>query len=216
MLVSVALVGGVLSRSYNPPMPADRLARQIAFLVEADRLKSVTRRTSLIDGSRLENSAEHSWHLALAAIILREYAAAPVDLVRVLELVVVHDLVEIDAGDAFAYDTAAQSIRAQREEAAADRLFGLLPPEQAEYVRDLWEEFEARQTIESQFANALDRLQPLLQNASSGGGSWRTHDLTRADVLRRMAPVETAMPAIWPTVVEIVDAFCAAGVLKST
>ena len=197
-------------------MPADRLTRQIAFLVEADRLKSVIRRTSLIDGSRLENSAEHSWHLALAAIILREYAAAPVDLVRVLELVVVHDLVEIDAGDAFAYDAAAQSIRAQREEAAADRLFGLLPPEQAAYVRDLWEEFEARQTIESQFANALDRLQPLLQNASSDGGSWRTHDLTRADVLRRMAPVETAMPAIWPTVVEIVDAFCAAGVLKST
>ena len=195
-------------------MPADRLARQIAFLVEADRLKSVTRRTSLVDGSRLENSAEHSWHLALAAIILREYAAAPVDLVRVLELVVVHDLVEIDAGDAFAYDAAAQSIRAQREEAAADRLFGLLPPEQAAYVRDLWEEFEARQTIESQFANALDRLQPLLQNASAGGGSWRTHDLGRADVLRRMSPIETAMPAIWPTVVEIVDAFCAAGVLK--
>jgi len=197
-------------------MPADRLARQIAFLVEADRLKSVTRRTSLVDGSRLENSAEHSWHLALAAIILREYAAAPVDLVRVLELVVVHDLVEIDAGDAFAYDAAAQSIRAQREEAAADRLFGLLPPQQAAYVRDLWEEFEARQTIESQFANALDRLQPLLQNASAGGGSWRTHDLGRADVLRRMSPIETAMPAIWPTVVEIVDAFCAAGVLKST
>lgn len=197
-------------------MPADRLTRQIAFLVEADRLKSVIRRTPLIDGSRLENSAEHSWHLALAAITLREYAAASFDLVRVLELVVVHDLVEIDAGDAFAYDAAAQSIRAEREEAAADRLFGLLPPEQAAYVRDLWEEFEVRQTIESQFANALDRLQPLLQNASSGGGSWRTHDLSRADVLRRMAPVETAMPAIWPTVVEIVEAFCAAGVLKST
>jgi putative hydrolases of HD superfamily len=197
-------------------MPADRLARQIAFLVEADRLKSVIRRTPLIDGSRLENSAEHSWHLALAAIILREYAAASVDLVRVLELVVVHDLVEIDAGDAFAYDVVAQSIRAQREEAAADRLFGLLPPDQNEYVRALWQEFEARQTMESRFANALDRLQPLLLNASSGGGSWRTHDLTRADVLRRMAPVETAMPAIWPTVVEIVDAFCAVGVLKST
>ena len=195
-------------------MPADRLARQIAFLVEADRLKSVIRRTSLIDGSRLENSAEHSWHLALAALVLREYAAAPIDLLRVLELVVVHDLVEIDAGDAFAYDAAAQSIREEREAAAADRLFGLLPAEQGEYVRDLWEEFEARQTMASQFANALDRLQPLLQNASSGGGSWRTHDLTRADVLRRMAPIETAMPAIWPTVVEIVQAFCATGVLK--
>lgn len=197
-------------------MPADRLARQIAFLVEADRLKSITRRTSLIDASRLENSAEHSWHLALAAIVLREYVATPVDSLRVLELVVVHDLVEIDAGDAFAYDAAAQSIRARREQDAADRLFGLLPVGQSEYVRELWEEFEARQTMESRFANALDRLQPLLQNASSGGGSWRTHDLTRDDVLRRMAPIETAMPEVWPTVVEIVDAFCAAGVLQSS
>jgi putative hydrolase of HD superfamily len=194
-------------------MAADRLARQIAFLVEADRLKSITRRTSLIDGSRLENSAEHSWHLALAAIVLREHGATPVDALRVLELVIVHDLVEIDAGDAFAYDTAAQSIRAEREQNAADRLFGLLPDGQAEYLRELWEEFEARQTIESRFANALDRLQPLIQNASSGGGSWRTHDLTRDDVLRRMAPIETAMPEVWPTVVEIVDAFCEAGVL---
>jgi 5'-deoxynucleotidase YfbR-like HD superfamily hydrolase len=195
-------------------MPADRLARQIAFIVEADRLKSIIRRTPLIDGSRLENSAEHSWHLALAALVLREYVAESVDLLRVLELVTVHDLVEIDAGDAFAYDAAAQSMRAAREQAAADRLFGLLPDDQTEYVRALWEEFEAQATMEARFANALDRLQPLLQNANSGGGSWRTHDLTRADVLRRMAPVETALPALWPSVVEIIDRFCAAGVLR--
>ena len=195
-------------------MPADRLARQIAFIVEADRLKSIIRRTPLIDGSRLENSAEHSWHLALAALVLREYVAEPVDLLRVLELVTVHDLVEIDAGDAFAYDAAAQSMKAAREQAAADRLFGLLPDDQTEYVRALWEEFEAQATMEARFANALDRLQPLLQNANSGGGSWRTHDLTRADVLRRMAPVETALPALWPSVVEIIDRFCAAGVLR--
>jgi putative hydrolase of HD superfamily len=195
-------------------MPADRLASQIAFLVEADRLKLVERRTPLVDGSRLENSAEHSWHLALAALILREYVPEPVDLVRVLELVTVHDLVEIDAGDAFAYDPAAQSARAAREQAAADRLFGLLPAEQSAYVRCLWEEFEAQVTPESRYANALDRMQPLLLNASSGGGSWRTHDLTGADVLRRMAPIETVMPALWPTVVEIVDAFRAAGVLR--
>lgn len=200
---------------YNRAMPSDRLASQFAFLVEADRLKSVERRTPLVDGSRLENSAEHSWHLALAALILREYVPEPVDMVRVLELVTVHDLVEIDAGDAFAYDPAAQASRAAREQAAADRLFGLLPAEQSASLRRLWEEFEAQDTSESRFANALDRIQPLLQNASSGGGSWRTHDLTRADVLRRMAPIETAMPALWPTVVEIVDAFCAAGVLRA-
>jgi putative hydrolase of HD superfamily len=195
-------------------MPAERLARQIAFIVEADRLKSIVRRTPLVDDSRLENSAEHSWHLALAAMVLREYVAEPVDLFRVLELVTVHDLVEIDAGDAFAYDAAAQSTKALREQAAADRLFGLLPADQSEYVRALWEEFEAQSTMEARVANALDRFQPLLQNASSGGGSWRTHDLTRAAVLRRMAPVETALPALWPSVVEILDRFSAAGVLR--
>jgi putative hydrolase of HD superfamily len=200
---------------YNPAMTDGRLTQQIAFLVEADRLKSISRRTPLVDGSRRENSAEHSWHLALAAMILREYAAERVDLLRVLELVTVHDLVEIDAGDAFAYDAAAQSARAARELAAADRLFGLLPADQAGYVRGLWEEFEAQETVEARVANALDRFQPLLQNAHSGGGSWRTHDLTRADVLRRMAPVERALPTLWPSVVGIIDSFCDLGVLRS-
>jgi len=196
-------------------MTDGRLTQQIAFLVEADRLKSVNRRTPLVDGSRRENSAEHSWHLALAAMILGEYAADRVDLLRVLELVTVHDLVEIDAGDAFAYDSAAQSAKTARELAAADRLFGLLPADQTAYVRGLWEEFEAQETMEARVANALDRFQPLLQNAHSGGGSWRTHDLTRADVLRRMAPVEHAFPTLWPSVVGIIDSFCDLGVLRA-
>jgi putative hydrolase of HD superfamily len=196
-------------------MTEDRLTQQIAFLVEADRLKSVIRRTPLVDGSRRENSAEHSWHLALAAMILREYVAEPVDLLRLIELVTIHDLVEIDAGDAFAYDDAAQSAKAARELAAADRLFGLLPADQTSYVRGLWEEFETQETIEARVANALDRFQPLLQNAHSGGGSWRTHDLTRADVLRRMAPVEHALPTLWPVVVQVIDSFCDLGVLRS-
>jgi 5'-deoxynucleotidase YfbR-like HD superfamily hydrolase len=196
-------------------MTEDRLTQQIAFLVEADRLKSVIRRTPLVDGSRRENSAEHSWHLALAAMILREYVAEPVDLLRLIELVTIHDLVEIDAGDAFAYDDAAQSAKAARELAAADRLFGLLPADQTSYVRGLWEEFETQETIEARVANALDRFQPLLQNAHSGGGSWRTHDLTRADVLRRMAPVEHALPTLWPVVVQVIDSFCDLGVLRA-
>jgi len=196
-------------------MTEDRLTQQIAFLVEADRLKSVIRRTPLVDGTRRENSAEHSWHLALAAMILREYVAEPVDLLRLIELVTIHDLVEIDAGDAFAYDDAAQSAKAARELAAADRLFGLLPADQTSYVRGLWEEFETQETIEARVANALDRFQPLLQNAHSGGGSWRTHDLTRADVLRRMAPVEHALPTLWPVVVQVIDSFCDLGVLRS-
>ena len=171
---------------------ATRLDQQIRFLVEADKLKAVARRTKLLDGSRFENSAEHTWHLMLLALILREHTTGSIDLLRALEIVAVHDLVEIDAGDTFAYDTAGQSTKAAREEAAADRVFGLLPDDQRDYVRGLWEEFEARVTPEAQFANALDRLQPLILNAHSSGGSWLDQALTRDDVLRRMAPVAQA------------------------
>jgi putative hydrolases of HD superfamily len=192
----------------------DRLEQQIAFLVEADKLKNVLRRTALVDSSRLENSAEHSWHLVLAALVMREYVVGDCDVLRAIELMAIHDLVEIDAGDTFAYDTAGQATKAIREVAAADRIFSLLPSEQATYFRALWEEFEAQETSESRFANALDRFQPLLQNAYSGGGSWRTHSLTRAQVLQRMAPVETALPRLWPTVLKIVDSYCATGLLR--
>src|SRR5215467_6436021 len=123
---------------------AHRLQQQIAFLIEADKLKAVTRRTRLVDDSRLENSAEHTWHVLLGALVLREYFAEPCDLVHVLELLAVHDLVEIDAGDTFAYDTAGLGTKPDRERAAADRLYGLLPPDQTAYFRALWEEFEAQ------------------------------------------------------------------------
>lgn len=193
---------------------SDRLARQIAFLVEADRLKTVLRRTSLMDGSRSENSAEHSWHLALAAIVLREYGSPDVDLVRVLEMLVVHDLVEIDAGDTFAYDHEGLATKEERERAAADRIFGLLPADQAAHVRGVWDEFEAHATLEARFANALDRLQPLLQNAQSGGGTWRQPGVTRDAVLQRMAPIARELPGLWSTVTGVIDAFCDAGVLR--
>ena len=196
-------------------MPNERLAQQIAFLIEADKLKNILRRTPLADSSRLENSAEHSWHLVLVAMIVREYAASPIDLLRVIEMVAVHDLVEIDAGDTFAYDSAGLATKVGREITAADRIFGLLPGDQRSYVRSLWEEFEAQDTPESRFANALDRLQPFLLNAHAQGGSWRTHNLSRDQVLKRMAPIESAMPQIWPLVVQVIDAFCAAGVIAS-
>jgi putative hydrolase of HD superfamily len=194
---------------------SDRLGRQLAFLVEADKLKGILRRTSLMDASRRENSAEHSWHLVLAALVLREHAAPGLDLSRVLEMLAVHDLVEIDAGDTFAYDAVELVTKSAREVAAAERLFGLLPPEQAAYFRALWEEFEIQQTREARFANALDRLQPLLQNAHSGGGTWRHEGVTRAKVLERMAPIQTEMPDLWPMVTEVIDTFCAAGVLRT-
>ncbi len=196
-------------------MPGDRLAQQIAFLVEADKLKGILRRTPLVDASRQENSAEHSWHLVLAAMVMREHADPTLDFFRVFEMAIVHDLVEIDAGDTFAYDAVAIETKAEREQAAANRIFGLLPGDQRDRFRALWEEFEAAETKESRFANALDRLQPLLQNAHSGGGSWRTHDLNREQVLNRMAPIETAMPDVWPAVVGVIDAFCASGLIRS-
>lgn len=189
----------------------DRIAQQLAFIVEIDRLKSVLRRTWLCDHSRLENSAEHSWHLATMAVLLAEHAESSVDVSRVTRMVLVHDIVEIDAGDTYAYDDAANGSREAREQAAAERIFALLPEDQGTELRTLWEEFEARVTPDARYAAALDRLQPLLNNDRSGGGSWRSHHVTRAQVLERMQPIQDALPAFWPTVLEIVDRHCALG-----
>lgn len=187
-----------------------RLEQFIEFLIEADKLKKILRRTLLADASRQENSAEHSWHLALSAMVLEEYAAEPVELRRVVEMVVVHDLVEIDAGDTFAYDVAGNATRRERECAAADRLFGLLPPDAVARLRSLWEEFESRATPEARFATAVDRIQPFLQNVKAGGGTWKIYGLRREQVLERMDPVRTALPALWPMVTRAVDDFFAA------
>ncbi|HEX8245712.1 MAG TPA: HD domain-containing protein [Longimicrobium sp.] len=189
----------------------DPFARRIRFALEADRLKGVLRRTRLVDGSRHENSAEHSWHLALLAMLLADTAAPEVDAARVVRMLLVHDLIEVDAGDTFAFDTAGYLDKSDRERAAADRLFGLLPGEQGDELRALWEEFEAEETPDARFAVALDRFQPLLLNFYGGGGSWAEHGITRAQVLQRMAPIEHGAPALWPFVLRLVDRACAAG-----
>lgn len=190
-------------------MAASRLQQQIAFLLEADQLKSILRRTPLIDNSRQENSAEHSWHLTLAALTLQDYAPHGTDLPHALQLLIVHDLVEIDAGDTFAYDTAQLASKESRERAAAERIFGLLPDDLGRQFHGWWTEFEEMATPTARFANALDRLQPLLLNMHSGGGSWRTHRVTRRQVLDRMKPIESWMPAAWPLVIDIIDRACA-------
>ena len=192
---------------------SDRLARQLAFILEADKLKAIERRTPLVDNSRQENSAEHSWHLALAALALIEYAPAGTDLLHAVRLVTVHDLVEIDAGDTFAYDPAQHESKAARELAAAERIFGLLPEDTGTELREWWKEFEAMQTPSARFANALDRLQPLLLNMHSGGGSWRSHRVARSQVLQRMSPIQLWMPALWPFVLGTIDRACAAGLI---
>ena len=195
-------------------MSSDRLAPQIEFLVEADRLKGILRRTPLVDGSRRENSGEHSWHLVLFAMVLHEHLDGDCDLLHVLEMLAVHDLVEIDAGDTFAYDADGHETKEERERLAADRVFGMLPADQGSRLRALWEEFEGQQTIEARFANALDRLQPLLQNSRAGGGSWKDHDLSRTQVMRRMAPIEHTLPTAWPMVVRVIDSFCRSGMIQ--
>jgi putative hydrolase of HD superfamily len=192
-----------------------RLDQQLSFVVELDKLKNVIRQTLLIDNSRRENSAEHSWHLAMMAALMQEYAEEPVDLLRTVKMLLVHDVVEIDAGDTFAYDTTGYVDKDHREQKAADRIFGLLPEEQGRELRGLWEEFEARKTPESKYANALDRLQPLLHNARTEGGTWRTHNVTRDKVLKRMEPIKIGMPRIYPMVESVIEEACAAGWIKT-
>lgn len=197
-------------------MSPNRLAQQIAFLEEIDRLKGVLRRTALIDRSRLENSAEHSWHLAMMGLVLAEHAPEGTDTAHAVRMLLVHDLVEIDAGDTFAYDPGAHHDKAAREAAAADRLFALLPPDLETELRALWEEFEAGATREARFANALDRFSGLLQNWGGGdGGTWRQHGVTRDAVLRRMEPIRGGAPALWPFVAGVVEAATAAGFIAT-
>jgi len=188
-----------------------RLEQQISFILEIDKLKTVLRQTLLCDRSRRENSAEHSWHLAVMAVLMAEYAPGPVDVARVVKMVLVHDVVEVDAGDTFAYDAPGNIGKEDRERKAAKRIFGLLPAEQGKELKALWEEFEARETTEAKFANALDRLQPLLHNSRTEGGTWKIHNVNRKQVMWRMDPVREGMPEVWPLVLKIVDDACGCG-----
>ncbi len=182
------------------------MERQLAFIREADRLKTVLRRTSVGDRSRLENSAEHSWHLALMALVWAGQAPPGVSVDRVVRMLVVHDLVEIDAGDTFAFDAAANGDKAERERAAADRLFGMLPADVGAELRGLWEEFEAGDSADARMANALDRFGALVQNTQQpDGGTWAAHGISREAILRRMDPIREGLPALWPYVMSVVD-----------
>lgn len=192
--------------------PAQRLAQQVEFLVEVDKLKEVLRRTVTTQSRRSENSAEHSWHFALMAATLAEHANAKnLDVLRVLKMALVHDLVEIDAGDTFAYDTTGMAGQHEREARAADRIFGLLPPDQAAEFRALWDEFEAKQTPEAQFALACDRFQPMLLNVRTEGHAWRQHGITQDRVLARNAAVANGSSAVWDYAVKMIDEAVARG-----
>ena len=186
-------------------MTGERLEGQLAFVREIDQLKNVLRQTQLLDGSRSENSAEHSWHLSLMAIVLAEHAAQEIDLLRVLKMLLVHDIVEIDAGDTFCYDDEAALDKEEREQKAADRIFQLLPSDLAADLRALWDEFEGRATPEARFATALDRLQPMLHNVGNRGGSWKEHGITRRRVEERNCVIEDGAPDLWSAARKMLD-----------
>ncbi|MDB5408961.1 MAG: 5-nucleotidase [Rhodospirillales bacterium] len=199
--------------SVMDPAGIDRLSQQIGFILEIDKLKTVLRQTLLIDQSRRENTAEHSWHLAMMAITLADYAERPVDIGRVIRMLLVHDLVEIDAGDTFVYDVAANLDKAAREAEAAERIFGLLPPDQGTELRSLWQEFEARQTPDAAFAAALDRLQPLLHNYHTEGSTWRQHGITVEQVIMRNRSIAEGSQRLWAYTERLIEDAVAHGFL---
>ncbi len=194
---------------------SDRLTQQINFIVEMDRLKAVLRQNRTPSAMRRENTAEHSWHLALMGLILEDQSSEPVDRAKVLGMLLLHDVVEIDAGDTFAYDPEGHADKTAREEAAADRLFGLLPNDQRDELRSLWNEFEAGQSPEARLARALDRLQPILLNHRCGAeSSWAKHGITKRQVLTRNAEVKGLSEALWQLLNRCCDEAVAGGFLK--
>ncbi len=196
-------------------MPNERLEKQIGFILEIDKLKHILRKTVLSDRSRRENSAEHSWHIALSVLILSEYTPdEAIDLFKVMKMLLVHDLVEIDAGDTYCYDEKGIEDQEVRERQAADRIFNLLPQDQAQNLKSLWEEFEAKTTPESKYANALDRLQPFLLNYFTNGQTWIENRIKQAQVIKRMQPVQKGAPFLWEYVNELIKLAVQKGYLE--
>ncbi len=191
-----------------------RLEQQIRFITEIDKVKNIFRQTYLADGARKENDAEHSWHIALMAYLLQEYAEGPVDVPKVMLMVLIHDLVEIDAGDTYAYDSEGAKTKREREVRAADRIFGLLPEDQGTYFRALWDEFEAYESADAKYAHLLDNFQPLLLNDASGGKSWSEHEVKKSQIYKRNEKIEETSAEVWECMKNIVQKHMDAGHVK--
>ncbi|NOR90136.1 MAG: HD domain-containing protein [Anaerolineales bacterium] len=186
-------------------MDKERFDQQIQFILEIDKLKSVIRQSYLLDGTRRENTAEHSWHIALMGLLLAEYAEQPVDLLRTMKMLLIHDIIEIDAGDTYCYDESGVMNQSSRESAAAERLFGLLPEDQMEEFRELWAEFEERSTAEAKFAATIDRLMPLLHNFHTEGRSWREHGIRVNQVSSRNEVMKEGARPLWEFAMSLID-----------
>lgn len=192
----------------------EKLQKQIKFAIVIDEMKNVFRRNLIIDGSRRENDAEHSWNLAMLAMLFEEYSTEKVNIEKVLKIALVHDLIEVYAGDTFAYDAKGNEDKLQREIESAEKLFGILDPVQGAEIRALWDEFEAKETPESKYANAIDRIQPLINNYMTNGHTWKEGDVHAPQIYKRMDIIRTTTPSLWPIVEGIINTSIEIGILK--
>jgi putative hydrolase of HD superfamily len=195
-------------------MTPENLLKQIEFIKEIDKVKYIQRKTKLFNSDRNENDAEHSWHLAMMAIVLTEHSNKSIDLLKVIKMVLIHDIVEIDAGDTFIYDTQKNHSNTDEERLAANRIFGLLPVGQAEELIAIWEEFEAGETDEAKFAKAMDRLEPLLQNTSNNGGTWKEFDVSYEKVHQKKSVIKEGSVPIWDFAEQLINESVDKGILK--
>ena len=195
-------------------MNTNRLKKQIAFIKEIDKIKYIQRRTKLFNSNRRENDADHSWHLAMMAIVLAEHSNQSIDLLKVLKMVLIHDIVEIDAGDTFIYSTTKDHSNTHEELTAAQRIFGILPKEQADELMEIWQEFEAGETNEAKFALSMDRFEPLLQNASNNGGTWVEYDVPYKKVYNKKCKIKEGSSVIWKYAEGLIDEGVKKGLLK--
>ena len=195
-------------------MDADKLLKQVAFIKEIDKLKYIQRKTKLFNSNRCENDAEHSWHLAMMTIVLAEHSNKPIDVLKALKMVLIHDIVEIDAGDTFIYDAAKSHTNTDEELIAAKRIFGLLPTEQADEFTAIWEEFEAGVTDEAKFARSMDRFEPLLQNTSNNGGTWAEFNVPYKKVYEKKKAIKEGSNSIWNYAEKLINESVDKGILK--
>lgn len=195
-------------------MQTDILLQQIDFIKEIDKIKYIQRKTKLFNSDRNENDAEHSWHLAMMTVVLVQHSEVPVDVLKVLKMVLIHDIVEIDAGDIFIYDAAKNHSNTKEERKAAQRIFGILPKKQADEMRSIWEEFESGQTPEAKFARTMDRLEPLLQNISNKGGTWKEFGVDYSKVYEKKKVMKEGSAAIWNYAENLINESVEKGILK--
>lgn len=197
-------------------MNLDILLQQVAFIHEIDKLKYIQRKTRLFNSDRRENDAEHSWHLAMMALTLAEHSNEPIDILKVLKMLLIHDLVEIDSGDVFLYDTIVNHDNTEAERKAAERIFGLLPAKQAQEFVAIWEEFETGDTAEARFARSMDRFEPILQNVSNQGGTWTEHSVPYQTVMEKTIKIQDGSKTIWDFTETLLDDSVVKGYIKKT